>query len=216
VKAQALGRMIDAVEALLLEKTVNQPAAKGLGATVVAGFYVGNRTMALSYLGDSRAYLLRGAILECLTQDHTVANMLFLSGHINREQLPLHPARHILTRYVGMRDCPRAEVALLPLLPNDRLLFCTDGLTNMISDQEIGQILAENRSKEKAAHTLVASANKAGGDDNITVVIIDVLPHSSINEWDGCVTVREEVGYSLLATEERTRERLTEAENDRK
>jgi PPM family protein phosphatase len=205
IKAKALGRMVDAVKMLLLEKTMQQPATKGLGATVVAGYYVGHAAMALTYLGDSRAYLLRHSALECLTQDHTVANVLYQTGKINKTELVNHPARHVLTRYVGMRDCPAAEVMLLPLKENDRILFCTDGLTSMVSEEKIGIILAENASRENAAHELIACANAAGGHDNVTVIVVDVLPHECTEKAEGDTVVQEDLSCSAL---EKTRETL--------
>jgi len=197
-KALALGKMIDAVKTLLLEKTSHQPAAKGLGATVVAGFYVGDGKMAVSHLGDSRAYLLRAGCLERLTEDHTLANMLYQSGHIERSQLASHPARHILTRHIGMADCPPAGTALLPLCSGDRLLFCTDGLTGMLADVEIGRILAGSDFVESACESLIAAANNAGGKDNITAVTVDVLPRPPEKGGSGEVLVRDTIGYSLL------------------
>lgn len=205
LKAKALGRVVDAVKLLLLEKTMNQPAAKGLGATVVAGYYVGHAAMALTYLGDSRAYLLRNATLECLTQDHTVANVLYQAGRINEAELRHHPSRHVLTRYVGMKDCPSAEVMLLPLQENDRILLCTDGLTSMITEDEIGIILADNDSTEQAASELIASANAAGGHDNVTVIVVDVLLQQDDDTTEGHATNQEEVSCSVL---EKTRESL--------
>ena len=86
-RAEVLGHVVDAIKTLLLKKTMHQPAAKGLGATLVAGYYVGNAMLALTHLGDSRAYLFRGGVLERLTEDHTIANMLYLAGNITRDQL---------------------------------------------------------------------------------------------------------------------------------
>lgn len=200
-KAVILGRTVDDVRNLLLEKTSNQPAVKGLGATVVAGYYVGNSTMALTHLGDSRAYLLRDGVLERLTQDHTVAQMLYQMGHITKEQLMCHPDRHILTRYVGMKESIATQVVLLPLQKKDRLLFCTDGLTDMLSEKEIGAILSNCEAREQAARSLIAAANDAGGHDNITVVVVDVLPQFTSQEQHKEIEVREGIGYSFLASD---------------
>ncbi len=196
-KARTLPSMIDAVKELLLDRTRYEPAAKGLGATVVAGFFVGNNTLALSHLGDSRAYLLRDGVLERLTEDHTVANMLFQTGRINSSELTHHPTRNILTRYIGMEDCPKADAALLRLLPGDRLLFCTDGLTSMISDAEIGNELIETEDCASACKRLVERSNHAGGHDNITVVVVDVTDGTSSQQRRGKVVVRDTVGSSL-------------------
>ena len=201
IKAQALGHVVDIVKSLLLEKTKYQPAAKGLGATVVVGYYVGNTTLALTHLGDSRAYLLRDATLERLTEDHTITNMLYQAGHITKEQMLKHPARHILTRYVGMQDCPEAEVTLLPLHQNDRLLFCSDGLTSMVDEQTIGETLAFNESQKQVANDLISFANEAGGHDNITVLVVDLSAEFKIYDSTTPIAIRKEAGYSLLPLE---------------
>ena len=189
---------------------MHQPIAKGLGATLVAGFHVGNNTLAITHLGDSRAYLLRDATLERLTEDHTIANMLYLAGRITREELSKHPSRHILTRHVGMQDCPEAEVALLPMQTNDRLLFCSDGLTGMVKENTIAEILAYNQSREKTAKDLIASANRAGGYDNITVLVLDVSTQFNEYKPDALITVREKVGHSLLPLKRQEQKELRE------
>lgn len=91
-----------------------------------------------------------------------------------------------------------AEVSLLPLEHNDRLLFCTDGLTSMVDEETIGKILAFNTSRKKVARDLIVLANRAGGHDNITVLIMDVTPNFNKYELDAAIAVRKEVGFSLL------------------
>jgi len=214
VKANALGHAVDDVRNLLLEKTQHYPSVKGLGATVVAGYYAGKGMMAFTHLGDSRAYLLRDGILERLTEDHTVADTLYKTGRISREQLLKHPDRHILTRYIGMRECTETEVFLLQLKSNDRLLFCTDGLTGMVSERTIGTLLLNNDSREKVVAMLITAANNAGGHDNITAVVVDVLPWSSRQGQYTLVEIRDEIGYSLLKTERKLSELCGSLQNE--
>jgi protein phosphatase len=172
--AAGLVRAIRLVNELLLDKTRDLPGVKGLGATVVAGLCAKDGFLTLAHVGDSRAYLLRQGILERLTFDHTVPEMLLQNGLINRRQLRRHPARHVITRHIGMEDCPPANAALLRLQPGDRILFCTDGLTGMLADREIGAILQETPGCKAACRRLIDGANEAGGTDNITAVIVDV------------------------------------------
>ena len=177
--ADGLVRAIGFVNEMLLEKTRGIAEVKGLGATVVALLAVGEGTVALAHLGDSRAYLLRHGFFERLTDDHTVANMLFRSGHIARRQMHRHPMRHALTRHIGMEECPAADAVLLHLQPGDRMLLCSDGLTGMLTDREIGGILLETGDREAVCHLLIARANEASGRDNITAVIVDAVPEVS-------------------------------------
>lgn len=189
---------------MLLDKTRDFPEVKGMGATIVAVFYLGNGAMALANLGDSRAYLMRDGYIERLTNDHNMAEMLFKTGHINRQQKRRHPGRHILTHYIGMEDCPPADTAILLLEPEDRLLLCTDGLTGMLNDREIGRILWQTKNRTAACHKLIDYANKAGGHDNITAVIVDVeAPERPVTKKSRRekVVVRRKIGRSLKTEE---------------
>lgn len=196
--AEGLVRAIGLVNDMLLDKTRDYPEVKGLGATVVVGVYAEDGVLVIANLGDSRAYLMRHGYLERLTADHNVAEMLFQAGHISRRQRHRHPSRHLLTRHIGMEDCPAADVALLSLRPGDRILLCTDGLTGMLKDREIGTILWETEEREAACQLLLDRANEAGGSDNITAVIVDVdEPRSRLGRRRRKVVVRRTVGRSL-------------------
>ncbi len=196
-RARMVGVMIDAVKEVLLEKTRTHPATKGLGATVVAAYYIGGGQMALSHLGDSRAYLLRNSVLERLTEDHTLANMLYLTGQITHEQMKDHPGCNILTRHIGMAECPDAEVMLLSIRPGDRLLLCTDGLTGVVGDAELGALLTCDENPAATCHALLAAAQAANAQDNITALVVDVLPRPGPINPGGVVTLCKEVGSSL-------------------
>jgi len=197
--AHGLVRAIGLVNEMFLSKTREHPQVKGLGATVVAGLHLGNSTLFLANLGDSRAYLMRRGYIERLTKDHTVAEMLFQAGRINRRQLRRHPARHVLTRHIGMENCPAADIALLVLHPGDRILLCTDGLTGMLKDREIGNILWETMDRKAACRMLIDRANEAGGRDNVTAVILDVEdPHGRRGHRRPKVVVRRAIGRSLV------------------
>jgi serine/threonine protein phosphatase PrpC len=197
--AAGVVRAIGFINDTLLDKTRDHPEVKGLGATVVAGLYADDGVLVLAHLGDSRAYLLRRGFLERLTADHTVAEMLFQAGHISRRQLRRHPSRHVLTRHIGKEDCPAADAVLLSTEPGDRILFCTDGLTGMLNDREIGTILWETEEPELACRLLIDRANEAGGRDNITAVIVDVeKPRRGRGRRKRRVVVRRTVGRSLV------------------
>lgn len=201
-QSAVIGELVSAigfVNDMLLDKTRDHPEVKGLGATVVVGLYAGDGVLALAHLGDSRAYLMRRGYLERLTSDHSVPEMLFQVGHINRRQLRRHPSRHVLTRHIGNVDCPPADAVLLPMQPGDRILLCTDGLTGMLKDREIGTILWETEDGEAACRLLIDRANEAGGRDNITAVIVDVEePCRRRGRRRRRVIVRRKVGRSLV------------------
>jgi serine/threonine protein phosphatase PrpC len=196
--AAELTRAIGCVNDMILARSRDHPEVRGLGATVVAGSYCGEGILVLAHLGDSRAYLMRRGYLERLTSDHTVAEMLLQSGRINRRQLRRHPSRHVLTRHLGKEDCPPADVAWLALKPGDRVLLCTDGLSGMLRDREIGTLLWARREREAVCRLLIDRANNAGGRDNITALIVDVVEAGRRRgRRRRRVVVRRAVGRSL-------------------
>ncbi|GHO79552.1 protein-serine/threonine phosphatase [Ktedonobacter sp. SOSP1-85] len=146
----------------------------GLGATVVVA-WLHDAQVSLAHLGDSRLYLFRADRLLPLTEDHSVVTLLRQRGEITPEEERTHPARGQLTRYVGMEGEVTPVVQTLPLLTGDRLLLCTDGLTALVPDQHIAQILRTSLQAEAACQALVHAANMVGGKDNTTVLIIDCI-----------------------------------------
>lgn len=146
----------------------------GLGATVVVAWLY-DAQVSLAHLGDSRLYLFRADRLLPLTEDHSVVTLLRQRGEITPEEERMHPARGQLTRYVGMDGEVAPVIQTVPLLAGDRLLLCTDGLTSMISDQQIAQKLRTSPHAEVACQALVHAANTAGGKDNITVLVVDCI-----------------------------------------
>ncbi|OQW92981.1 MAG: hypothetical protein BWK79_13545 [Beggiatoa sp. IS2] len=144
----------------------------GMGATIVVTLVSGNQAI-IGNLGDSRLYLLRGEQLQLLTQDHTIVQYLVDTKVIKPEEARNHPARNRITRYVGMKGEVIPEVRYIRLENRDRLLLCSDGLTTMLSEQEITTLLQVPATQEKICQTLVESANKAGGRDNITALVLD-------------------------------------------
>lgn len=198
--ARLLARSIGIVNEMLLDKTRDLPNARGLGATVTALLET-KAGLALGHLGDSRAYLMRNGVLERLTKDHTVADLLLEAGQIAKRQFRNHPGRHMLTRHIRLEDCPAPDTGLLNVRPGDRLLLCSDGLTGMLKDREIGKILWETADRERACRLLIERANEEGGKDNITAVIVDALGPAAHKGTRGRkVVVRHAVGRSLEDT----------------
>jgi len=141
-----------------------------MGATVVLALVHG-RTAHIAHMGDSRAYLARHGKLERLTNDHSIAAVLMRRGALTPDQAAHHPMRSRLSRYVGMGGNARADVLSTPFLPGDRLLLCTDGITSVVPDLRIGQILSTHNEALEACHALADAAEAAGTHDNFSALI---------------------------------------------
>ncbi len=143
----------------------------GMGTTVVAALIRDDKAF-IVHVGDSRAYLISDTGIERLTRDHSVIQNLIESGHLTAEQARSHPKRNIITRAIGIMEDVQCDFSVVDV--KDRLLvLCTDGLTGMLSESEIFSSVVKTR-PERLAEDLAEMANTAGGEDNITVTVIDV------------------------------------------
>jgi protein phosphatase len=142
----------------------------GMGTTLTAA-YLGDRDVAIAHVGDSRAYLFREGKLMRLTRDHSLVGELVRQGKLTEEQAEEHPQRSIITRALGPEATVEVDTWSYPVRSGDVLLLCSDGLTSMITEEKITEVLAGARSLEDGAERLIAEANAAGGRDNITVVL---------------------------------------------
>jgi protein phosphatase len=159
------------VDAILRAEGQADPALAGMGTTMTLACNLG-ADLILSHIGDSRAYLLRGADFRQLTRDHTYAQELVDAGVIQPEDVETHRFRHVLTRALGGTG-PRAgtEVQYVRLGDGDQVLLCSDGLTDMVDDVAIAAVLREAGTARAACDALVEMALKNGGKDNVTVVL---------------------------------------------
>jgi protein phosphatase len=143
----------------------------GMGTTLTAA-YLGENDLSIAHVGDSRAYLFRDGELTRLTQDHSLMAELIRRGKLTEEEAADHPQRSIITRALG----PEPEVAVdtwtYPVKAGDVILLCSDGLTSMISEAQVLEILRTYPGLDRVAQTLIDEANRAGGRDNITVVLV--------------------------------------------
>jgi len=151
---------------------------RGMGTTLTALALVqddGEEQLGLINVGDSRAYVLKQGELVQLTEDHSLVEELVRDGKLSPAEAQVHPQRSIITRALGMD--PNVQVDSWPLTPyrGDRFLLCSDGLTNELSDERIASTLRQIADPQEAAHDLVRQARAAGGGDNITVVVVDVV-----------------------------------------
>ena len=149
---------------------------RDMGATLVIVLLRKGRCF-VANIGDSRAYRLRKGRMLQLTRDHSVISELIEKGRIEPEQAADHDAQGQITRYIGMEEKAHSHVRSFILKKGDRLLLCTDGLTDMVTDKEIAATLKAERDPQAACESLIAAANKAGGHDNITTLVIDWLGH---------------------------------------
>ncbi|MGI9060567.1 MAG: Stp1/IreP family PP2C-type Ser/Thr phosphatase [Ktedonobacteraceae bacterium] len=156
----------------LRDESKGQAGLQGMGATVVVVWLQGQRAH-MAYMGDSRIYLFRAKQLTQLTQDHSVIALLLHHKEITEEEAKHHPARGQLSRYVGMEGDTFSDLRTVSLFPDDRLLLCSDGLTGMVSPGDIHHVLASCPDPGAACNELVDMANKAGGKDNITALVIN-------------------------------------------
>jgi len=174
--AEALTAATRAANQAILQRGRSDPELWGMGTTVTAAAVAHDRVLQLAHVGDSRAYLLRkGAPLRQLTTDHTVVAEAVERGLLTRQQAAIHPQRGVVTRAVGLD--PDVLVDLpepLELEPGDQVLLCSDGLTEVVDDDQIAGVLAEQVDGGDACGTLIAAANRAGGPDNVTVVLLRV------------------------------------------
>lgn len=165
---------------------------RGMGTTLTAAFLLGKQVL-IGHVGDSRAYLYRNNDLRQLTRDHTLVAEQIRLGNITAEQAKKHPARHILSRAMGVREFVNVDTTLMDLVPNDVFIVCSDGIYGQITEEMLREKLAE-KPFGQIAKNLVAEANKAGGLDNSTVVLckVDELPlyfppHFSLGRMKGLI-----------------------------
>lgn len=153
---------------------------RGMGTTLTALIVLAEdaaavRRFVLLNVGDSRTYLLRGGRLRCITVDHSYVQELVSTGHITEVEARTHPRRNIVTRALGIESTVRVDNWVLPFVKGDRYLLCSDGLVDEVDDGEITDVLAAHADAQRAAEALVDAANRHGGRDNTTVVVVDVL-----------------------------------------
>jgi len=195
----------DAVAAandIVFEQSVADRNLRGMGTTLTAGALGIDGTLLIGHVGDSRAYLLRDGALERITTDHSLVEELIQSGELTEEEAERDHRRSQITRALGLEPGVQVDLETIDLRPGDRVMLCSDGLTTMVREDAITEILGDGTSAEDAARRLVESANEAGGVDNTTVVVIDI-------EDDGAPT-DDDTGSTAAAAADESAEEATE------
>ena len=167
-----LEQAIQRANEVVIEKADSDEALNGMGTTIVAATIEGDR-MSVANVGDSRLYVVGDREIRQITRDHSLVEEMVRMGGIKREQARSHPDKNIITRAIGAQAFLNIDFFKVRLEPGDIVLMCTDGLTNMIEDEEIRMILQGQRDLVEKAESLVNAANNNGGKDNITVVLIN-------------------------------------------
>jgi PPM family protein phosphatase len=149
---------------------------RGMGSTLTVLTFSSDRHY-VAHVGDSRAYLLRGTTLTQLTQDHSLVWPLYQSGVITKDEISRNPRKNLITRSIGTQPQVEAELHSGPALEGDIYILCSDGLTDVLSDDDIGRILLnEGKDPQQLSELLVEAAILGGGPDNVTVVVVHLAP----------------------------------------
>ena len=168
---------------------VTYAGARGMGTTITGLALLeaadGTEQLMVFNVGDSRVYRLSGGQLDQVTVDHSEVQELVKAGVITRDQARIHPRRNIVTRALGTTPASRPDYWLLPATAGDRYLICSDGLYSEVPDEHIAALLANGGNPQATADALVAAAEVAGGHDNITVIVIDVVGFGDLNADHG-------------------------------
>ena len=162
--------------AIIYKMSQSIPQYRRMGTTCVLAYMPeGEEAVYYAHVGDSRLYWKSTSGFRQMTMDHTYVQFLLMIGAITPEEAVFHPRRHVILRALGIAPKPEVEVAPqpIPVAPGDVLLLCTDGLTNMLSEAEIEAILSLPEPLHPRADRLIQAANQAGGEDNITVLLVE-------------------------------------------
>jgi len=179
----------------IYDRASSDPTASGMGTTMTVALVEG-MTVAIGHVGDSRAYLVRGDTMEQLTDDHSLVNELMKSGKLSEQEAQMHPQRSVITRAVGTDPDVDVDSFTIEAEEGDIFLICSDGLTDMVEDEEILELVHRNRDDlEKAVKALVSAANRGGGEDNITAVAFRMTA-------DGAASREDTVAMPALSDDE--------------
>ena len=179
--AARLAAAVEAANAAVIEAALNGLGKPGMGCTATCA-YIENDTLAIAHVGDSRAYLLHEGTLIRVTRDHSYVEELVDAGEITADEARVHPNRSVITRALGSDPAMYADHFTLHIEEGDRLILCSDGLSSMIPDSDIENIATQSSTAQICVDTLVDAALAAGGHDNVTVVVVDLVDDGVMRE----------------------------------
>lgn len=169
---------IQDVNQFIYKESVEHAELVGMGTTLVMASYVDGQIV-IAHVGDSRAYSYKHGDLKQLTEDHSLVNELIRSGEITEEEGNHHPRRNVVTQSIGGTETVTAELNQVAISEVEMLLLCSDGLTNMVSREELIDLFNKHRFEDGFGEMMVQAANDAGGMDNITLILVSQIPTSS-------------------------------------
>lgn len=161
---------VQKVNKLIFQKSLDFVDLDGMGTTLIAATYVKGQ-LVIAHVGDSRAYLYRDFLFKQLTEDHSLVHELVKSGELTDEEARNHPQRNFITRAVGVKEQIQVDLTSMPIQSGDVLLLCTDGLSSVLSDEDLKKVLKNWMTIDEKASDYIRLANEAGGPDNISVLI---------------------------------------------
>lgn len=181
---QRIVSLIQEANRRVYDRSNQDPNASGMGTTMTVAL-VEDGQVAFGHVGDSRAYLIRGGTMEQLTEDHSLVAELMRSGKLSPEEAEMHPQRSVITRALGTDPDVDVDTFTIAARTGDLFLLCSDGLTTMVSNETILDLVERHRSDmDKALRALVSAANKEGGEDNITVVAFEIAEEAFAFDGD--------------------------------
>lgn len=166
----ALNEMMQAANRSIYNSSIEEESNRGMGTTLIIAVVCGGK-LYIGHVGDSRAYLIRESYIERLTTDHSYIEELIRNGSLTRKEAENHPQKNVITRALGCSESIEIDTYTCEIKDGDIFLLCTDGLTNMLDEEQIRQIITKSSDPEEACAELVDKANSRGGDDNITVIV---------------------------------------------
>ncbi len=170
---ESLVALIKEANRAIFEKATKDDSLHGMGTTCTLVLIDASKVH-LAHVGDSRAYLLRDDDLSRLSEDHTLVGRMVREGQLTEEEAAKHPQRSMITRSLGIDPDVRVDLRSFDVRDGDRIMLCSDGLTSMVDEDTIKRVLQQKKGLQAAADELVDLANEAGGEDNITVVVLDL------------------------------------------
>ena len=183
----ALARLVREANHEIWKKAQSDASLHGMGTTCTLAMLDGS-VLHIAHVGDSRAYLFRDGDLSQLTEDHTLVGRMVREGKLRPDEAEHHPQRSIITRALGVDSDVAVDTQTIELQEGDRVLLCSDGLSSMVEKESIARVLSDNADPQEASERLVQLANDAGGEDNVTVVVIEVAG----NEPAGATAAKRE------------------------
>jgi protein phosphatase len=175
--------IVNANEAVI-ERARGDSGLTGMGTTMTALVAPSGRQLLIGHVGDSRAYVIHDGTLRRITDDHSLVEELVREGRLTPEQAEAHPQRNIVTRALGLDEPIDVDLYTLDVAVGDRVVLCSDGLTTMVRDRDVERIARSEPDPQRAAEQLVDAANAAGGEDNTSVVVVDVLEVDPVTVFD--------------------------------